>query len=194
MLFAKKQNTELDKFAELLEGGLTALFHERGEVDFSGKPQKNRRQIMESEGKMCADGMEKFNNEPTYVSAINFYTSKTDMEKKKTLGTIIIYVQQEYIAKLMKLLQYPPIDDESDDAMQDSCGTLCNIIAGRFKSEIASAGYIELEMSHFVSFRNTAFTGIAFCESEYDMYEIIFSIADKKRMVVEMTMGTVLKR
>jgi len=66
------------------------------------------------------------------------------------------------IEKLMKLLQYPPVDDESEDAMKDSCGTLCNIIAGRFKSEIVSAGYIELEMSHFRNFRNSSFEGISF--------------------------------
>jgi len=192
MLF-RKQNSELDIFTELLERGTIALFQER-EVKFAGPPKKEKRKIIEYDGRMRADGMEKFDNEPTYVSAVNFYASEKDMEKKNTLGALIVYVEQSYIAKMMRLLQYPPIDDESDDAMRDSCGTLCNIIAGRFKSEISKAGYVELEMSHFMNYKNNAFQGVNFCFSEYDMYQMDFSIENAKRLVIEMTMGPVPKR
>lgn len=193
-MFFKKQNAELDKFAELLVKGTRDLFEERGEIRFSSEPQTERRKIIESDGKLCADGMEQFNNEPTYISAINFYASKRDLDKKKTLGALIIYVQVEYIAKLMKLLQYPPVDDEDDDAMQDSCGTLCNILAGRLKTEVISAGYIDLEMSHFTNYRNTVHTGVDFCFSEYDMYKINFDIDKQKRLVMEISMGVVPRR
>ena len=94
----------------------------------------------------------------------------------------------------MKLLKYPPIDDESESALLDSCGTLCNILAGRFKSEIASAGYIELEMSHFSTFRNSAVPGVDFCASEFDLYTINFLIENEKRMVIDMSMGIVPTR
>ena len=191
MFFLGKKNKDLDKFADLLEQGTVALFNERGEVHFSKPPAKTRRKIIEFEGKMRADGMEKYDNEPTYVSAVNFYASEKDMAKKKTLGALIVYVQQDYIAKMMKMLKYPPIDDESDSAMQDSCGTLCNIISGRFKSEISSAGYIELEMSHFMNYRNSAFAGVDFCYNEFDMVEIAFEIDNVKRLVMDMTMGAV---
>ena len=193
-MFFKKQNSELDKFAELLNQGVVALFKERGEIKFTSDPVMERKRLIEFDGRMRADGMEKFENEPTYVSAVNFYANEKDMEKGKTLGALIIYVEQTYIAKLMKMLRYPPIDDESDDAMRDSCGTLCNIVSGRFKSEISSAGYIELEMSHFMNYRNSAFSGVNFCYNEYDKYIIDFEIDKKKRLVIEMTMGAVPKR
>ncbi len=193
MFFLGKKNKELDKFADLLEQGTVALFKERGDLRFSSDPVKSKRRIIEFEGKMRADGMEKFDNEPTYVSAVNFYASERDMEKKKTLGALVVYVEQSYIAKMMKLLKYPPIDDESDAAMQDSCGTLCNIISGRFKSEISSAGYIELEMSHFMNYRNSAFAGVDFCFNEFDMCEISFNLDNVKRLVIDMTMGAVPK-
>jgi len=192
-MFFKKQNSELDKFAAMLEKGTIDLFKER-EVSFSGAATKEKRKIIEYDGRMRADGMEKFDNEPTYVSAVNFYTSEADMEKQKTLGALIVYVEQSYIAKLMKMLQYPPIDDESDDAMRDSCGTLCNIIAGRFKSEIAQEGYVELEMSHFSNYRNSAFKGVSFCFSEFDVYQMNFDIDKTKRLVIEMTIGPVPKK
>jgi len=191
LFFLGKKNKELDKFADLLEQGTVALFNERGDVHFSKEPSKTRRKIIEFEGKMRADGMEKYDNEPTYVSAVNFYASEKDMAQKKTLGALIIYVQQDYISKMMKLLKYPPIDDESDTAMQDSCGTLCNIISGRFKSEISIAGYIELEMSHFINYRNSAFAGVDFCYNEFDMVEVVFEIDNVRRLVMDMTMGAV---
>lgn len=189
-----KQNAELDTFAELLIKSLIALFMERGELKFTNELKIKRHSITEYEGKMRADGMEKFDNEATYVSAVNFYASEKEMKKKKTLGALIVYVQQEYIAKLLKLLQYPPIDDESEDAMLDSCGTLCNIVSGHFKSAISASGYIELEMSHFMNYRNNAFLGVDFCYQEYDVVEIECEISGEKRLVVEMTMGIVPKR
>jgi len=193
-MFFGKQNQDLEKFADLLIKGVVALFKERGELIFTKDPVKERKSIIEFEGKMRADGMEKFNNEPTYVSAVNYYASEADMQKEKVLGALVIYVEQAYLPKLMKLLQYPPVDDESEEAMLDSCGTLSNIVAGRFKSEISSAGYIELEMSHFRTYRNSAFAGVVFCRNEYDMYTIDFEIAEKKRLVLEVSMGIVPTR
>jgi hypothetical protein len=192
MLF-NKQNPDLEKLADLLASGTVALFAER-EVQFSKPPTKTKEKIFDYEGKMRADGMEKFNNEPTYVSAVNYYATPADMGKKKALGALIVYVAQDYIATLMKHLKYPPVDDENENAMLDSCGTLGNIIAGHFKSEIASAGHIELEMSHFVTYRNAAVVGIDFCRNEFSMYRLEFEIDGKKRLVLEMTLGPVPKR
>lgn len=189
-----KQNPELEQFAILLEKSVSSLFSERNAEIKLKSPVKARKKIIEYDGKMRADGMEKFNNEPSYVSAINYFANKADMEKKKTLGTIIVYVEQSFMAKMMKLLQYPPVDDENEDALQDSCGTLCNIIAGRYKSEISKAGYIELEMSHFITARNTVVPGVNFCFSEFDRYEVAFDMDGAKRLVADITMGVVPKR
>ena len=192
MIFGK-QNTELERFADLLATGTVALFSER-ELRFSKPPEKQKRLIIDYEGKMRADGMEKFSNETTYVSAVNYYATQADMAKKRALGALIVYVEHSFVASLMKMLKYPMIDDESEKALLDSCGTLSNIIAGRFKSEISAGGYIELEMSHFMTYRNSAVVGIDFCPNEYFMFQNDFYIDGKKRLVLEMTMGTVPRR
>ena len=186
-----KKNSELESFANLLVKAIREMFWERAELKFSAMPKLERKNIIEYEKRMRVDGMEKFNHNPTFISTVNFYASELDMKKNKTLGALITYVEQSYIVELLKMLKYPPADDENEDAMKDCCGTLCNIIAGRFKSEVVAAGYIELEMSHFSNFRNTSFRGIDFCFNEFDKYEISFEIKGAKRLVVEMTMGTV---
>ncbi|MFP4472592.1 MAG: hypothetical protein ACLFPX_01805 [Candidatus Omnitrophota bacterium] len=192
MFFAKK-NKELDQFAELLKKGIIALFHERGKIKFSDLDVKQH-QIIEADGKMRANGIEKFPNTVTFVSAVNFYVSPEALEKKKTLGALIMYVPKDYLPMLMKKFQYPPVDDENEDAMLDSIGTLCNITAGRFKSEIKSAGYADLEMSHFINYKNNAVVGIPFCPAEYDYYQLIGSIEGEPRVILDMSMGVVPKR
>jgi len=94
---------------------------------------------------------------------------------------------------LLKLLKYPLADDEDLDALADCCGTLCNILAGAFKTAISKMGYLELEMSAFKSYRNKAISGVDFCYNERDKYEVSFFIKDQKRLVVEMSMGVLPK-
>lgn len=189
-----KQNADLEKFAVFLKEGTIALFMERGELSFSKPPVMERKTIIEYQGRMRADGMEKFDNQPTYVSCVNFYASNMDMQKKKTLGAMIVYVQQTYLSKLMRMLQYPTVDEDDEKAMLDSCGTLSNIVAGRFKSEVSKAGYVELEMSHFSNYRNSALDGVSFSPSEYDKFEIKFDLENATRLILEVSMGAVPRR
>lgn len=193
-LFGGKQNPELEQFANILNKAVVGLFQERGEITFTRPAEKQRKRIVEYNGRMRADGMDRFINQSTYVSVVNYYANSATMAKNKTLGALVVYVQQEYMPTMMKLLRYPPIDDESEKALLDSCGTLCNIIAGRYKSEISGDGYIELEMSHFQTYRNSAFDGVAFCFDEFDLYELTFEIDGKKRLMLDVSMGVVPKR
>jgi len=193
-VFFGAQNKDLAHHAELLKKGVIALFKERGDVVFSSPPELIHKQIIEFDGKIRADGIDKFNNEVAYVSAVNFYANQLEMEKGKTLGALITYVEKEYLSKLMKMLQYPPIDDDNEQALLDSIGTLCNIVSGRFKSEIKAAGYTDLEMSHFINYRNSAVVGINFSPKEYYYYELNCEIDGVRRLIIDMTMGVVPKR
>ena len=185
------QEDELSVLAALLAKNIADIFKEKG-VRLSQVPTLERKNILEYKGRMRADGMEKFNS-PTFVAAVNYFVSSRDMQKNNALGTVIVYIEQNYVPTIMKLLKYPSINEENDDALCDSAGTLANIIAGRFKSAVSANGYIELEMSPFMSYRNTAPNGVAFCFKEYDKYQIGVFIFDKKRLVVELTMGHIPK-
>ena len=184
---------ELQTLANTLAESVVAIFKEKGEMKFSKPPAPKLKSIIEYNGRMRADGMEKFNN-PTFVATVNFYLNAKEMEKHNALGAVVVYIEQGYVVDLLRLLKYPPVDDENMDALRDCCGTLCNIIAGRFKSAISSIGFIELEMSAFASYRNTAPRGVEFCFKEYNKYEIEFYITDIKRLVIEMTMAPIPKR
>lgn len=192
MFFGSKTNPRLEDFAKALQSSVEQLFRERNDIHFSQDAKLEKKLIIEYGGKMRAEGMEKF-NDPTFISAINYYLNKTDMEKNKAAGAIVTYIEQTYVTTLLKLLKYPLADDEDLDALADCCGTLCNIIAGAFKTEISRMGYIELEMSHFKSYRNKIISGVDFCYNERELYEISFFIKDQKRLVIEVTMGILPK-
>ena len=65
-LFTKK-NPELDKFAEILRKSVVALFNERGEIKFSTPPELTKKQIIEFDGKIRANGM----NDSTMTSPMS---------------------------------------------------------------------------------------------------------------------------
>ncbi|HOD12562.1 MAG TPA: hypothetical protein PLO93_03415 [Candidatus Omnitrophota bacterium] len=193
MFFAGSVNKDLDQFGQMLNRSVERMFLERNEIRFSKDPDMEKRLIIEYGGLMRADGLEKY-NESSFISYINYYLNAKDMEKNKAIGAIVVYIEQTYVATLLKLLKYPLADDEDLDALADCCGTLCNIIAGAFKTEISKAGYIELEMSHFTSYRNRAVVGVPFCFNEREKIESTFFIQNQKRLIVETTMGIVPKR
>jgi len=192
MFFGGKVNPNLEEFAKALSESVKQLFLERNNIKFSQEPTIERKVIIEYNGKMRAEGMEKF-NDPTFISAINYYLNAADMEKNKAVGVVITYIEQGFVTSLLKLLKYPLADDEDLDALADCCGTLCNILAGAFKTAISKMGYLELEMSAFKSYRNKAISGVDFCYNERDKYEVSFFIKDQKRLVVEMSMGVLPK-
>lgn len=183
---------ELFTLAVTLGGVITRMFRKTGHTELSTEPIIEKKPIIEFMRRMRVFGMEKFAT-PTFISTINYYVNVKDMEEHRALGVIIVYIEQDFVARLLRLLQYPLIDEDDEEALKDASGTLCNVIAGQFKSEIAQLGFIEVEMSHFSSYRNTAFHGVEFCMGQREKYEISFNIQEKKRLVVEMTMGSVPK-
>lgn len=193
MFFGGAVNKDLEKFGQILTKSVEAMFIERNSIHFSKDPELQKKLIIEYGGLMRADGMEKY-NEPTFISYINYYLNAKDMEKNKAIGAIVVYIEQSYVTGLLKLLRYPLADDEDLDALADCCGTLCNIIAGAFKTEISKEGYLELEMSHFTSYRNRAVVGVPFHFNEREKMELSFFLQNKKRLMIDMTMGIVPKR
>lgn len=184
------QAKELFYLATLLSNEVKEMLKEQGGIHLSRSPLLAQRPITEFVRRIRIDGMEKFNG-PTLVAFVNFYRNVKEMHKTKVLGALVFYVEEAYLPELLKKLQYPAIDYEDEAGLIDACGTLCNIVAGRFKSAMAKVGYKELEMSPFMSFKNTSINGVPFDPSQEFKQEISYEIDQRKRIVVELTMGPV---
>lgn len=187
---AKVDNTEeLLTLALLLATVIKNICKERGGLRLSQEPIIEKRDIIEFRQRMRIFSEEKFDL-TTVVSKINFYTNEKDMQKHNALGVIVIFLEKEYVPEFMQLMKYPDIEEEEEDAILDACGTFCNLIAGRFKTEIVKRGYADLFMSHFSNYLNTAYEGVEFSNEQVEKYMVSFYISGIKRIVVEMTMDT----
>lgn len=177
--------------AFLLAEVVKRILKKRAEVDLSSKPVLRTKPITEFMRRMRVNSFDKFEG-TTYISTVNFYFNENDMENHKALGAIVLYVPEDYIVKLLQKLNYPITDEEDQDALEDGCGTFCNLIAGNFKSGLLQLGYAELEMSHFSSFRNEILNGVEYhYPYEKEKYEISFEIGGQKSIVAELTLGPV---
>jgi hypothetical protein len=150
------------------------------------------RPIVDFMHKMRVSSLEKF-EQTTFISLLHFYKNPRDMELQDPIGLIILYIPEDYIDELLKKLDYPMDDDDDEEALEAACGTICNLIGGNFKSGLTQLGYQELEMSHFSSYQNQIFDGVAYCKSRPEKYEISYEIKGEKKMVIDFNMGKIPK-
>lgn len=155
-------------------------------VDFNLKP------IVEFKNRMRVSSLDKFDG-ITYVSVVYFFLNEDLQKENKPVGTLVIYMEDEYLEELLRKLDYPKIDVDDQDAVEDACGTICNLIAGNFKSGLTQLGYQELMMSHFRSFRTEVVNGVEYDFTQKQKYEIGFEVRDHRRIVVELVMGKIPK-
>mgnify|MGYP003394128074 CR=1 FL=1 len=155
-------------------------------VDFNLKP------IVQFKNRMRVSSLDKFDG-ITYVSVVYFYLNEALKEENKPVGTLVIYMEDEYLEDLLRKLDYPKVDVDDEAAVEDACGTICNLIAGNFKSGLTQLGYQELMMSHFSSFRTEIVNGVEFDPTQKQKYEVGFEVRDRLRIIAELVMGKVPK-
>lgn len=178
--------------ALLLSEVVKRTLEQKAGIELSSHPEIEKVPIVDFMKRMRVWGLDKF-KENTFISTVNMYSSKEDMDKDKALGAIVLYMEGEFIPYLFKRLGYPDIDDQEEQDIEDAIGTFCNLIAAKFKQGIIQIGYKELEMSHFSSYQDQVSGGVAYDSSQDFKYELSFYIRDVKRIVVDLTMATIPK-
>ena len=174
--------------AILLAEVVRRILKKRAEIDLSNKPIFQIKPVTEFRKRIRASALGKFEG-TTYIGSVNYYIDQESMENAKAVGAVIVYIGEEYIAKLLQKLNYPISDEDNQEAMEDACGTFCNLIAGNFKSGLTQLGFVELVMSPYSTYLNEIVNGIPYSTYETQLYEISFEIGGKKRIVAELTMG-----
>ena len=178
--------------ALLLSEVVKRTLSQKAGIELSGHPEIKKVPIVDFMRRMRVWGLDKF-KENTFISTVNMYESKEDMDKDKVLGAIVLYMEGEFIPYLFKRLGYPDIDDEEEQDIEDAIGTFCNLIAAKFKQGIIQIGYKELEMSHFSSYQGEVSGGVAYDSNQDFKYQISFDIRYVKRIVVDLTMAPIPK-
>lgn len=174
----------------VLTVSIKKMLNVKGGIYLSAEPELLQKPIIEFGKRMRVDGLEKFGDR-TVFSAVKFYRDGTCLDRDEPVGVLIVFIPVAYIPRLLKMLEYPLIDEDDDELVLDACGTIVNLIAGHFIKEVVEKGYGHLQMSHFESYINSALNGISFPLGEEKKYEIDFEINSQKRVVVEFVLGDV---
>jgi len=187
-----KNQEEFDPqvIATTMMGCAQETFEKMCNVTFSKSPEFIEKEIIEYEGRMRTFGQEKFNG-PCYISALNFYLDNKDYKAKHACGVMVVYIEEEANEKLVRALGQPELDPEDEEIILDTCGEFCNVIAGQFKNELRSFGYIDLVISAPIKYRNDVPQGVDFPYSESKYYELSFHIWKERLIVLETVMAPV---
>jgi len=169
------------------------IFFEKSKTKFTSEPLLEKKHVVYYDGRMRVDAMEKF-NVTTVCSVIEFAASEEALKKREYILTLIVYLEKEFLAEFLSLLQYPYLDIDDDDELKDGCGTLGNLIAGQYKREMAALGYDDFTMSHFESYLNSVKEGIDIPKGATDKYEITFEVEGIKHLVVELVTPPVIPK
>ena len=188
ILLREDHSSALFTMSLALAVAVRKIFREKAQMKFSREPIIEKKPITQFMRRMRVDPMEKF-NAPTVVAIIHFYKTHKEMDIGKPTGVLLTYIELAYLTHLLKLMEYPEIDDDDEEQVEDACGAVCNIIAGYFKSELVELGYPQLEMSAFVSYINSVVNGVDFPAKAVNKYEVNYEINGQKRLVTEMVMS-----
>ncbi len=176
--------------ALMLAEVIKRILERKAEIQLSGPSQFIRKPISEFMKKMRVSSVEKFDT-ATYIATINFFKDYTDFNEGRPVGTLILYIEGNYIGELMAKLKYTLEDEDDQNELEAACGTFCNLIAGNFKSGLAQLGYPGLEMSHFSTYHNDVFEGVPYPVEQKEKYEIAFEIKGKIKIYADLIMGKI---
>ncbi len=192
ILLREDHSSALFTMSLALAVAVRKILHEKARLQVSREPIIEKKPITQFMRRMRVDPMEKF-NAPTVVAIIHFYKTYEEMDLGKPTGVLLSYIELAYLSRLLKLMEYPEIDDDDEEQVEDACGAVCNIIAGYFKNELIDLGYPHLEMSAFVSYINSVENGVEYPLKALNKYEVNYEIDGRKRLVTEMVMSPMIR-
>lgn len=150
--------------------------------------------IVEYDGRMRAMGLERLDS-PCYVSAVNFYLSKADMDRRnKPKGAMVLYMETETAGKLFKAAEIPFADDEDDASMTTACGQFAQMVADALNSELSAKGYAALVPSKPQNYKNSVMGGVEFSPDQKTKHEITFVYFKHKAIGVDLTLAPIPKK
>ena len=181
------ENQGLFDLSCILISAVKMVLRQKGDIYLSSDPVVHEKGIVQFAQRMRIDGLEKFNAR-TVIATVNFFLDKDRMVQEGASGALILYIPEDYVARLMWLMDYGRINEDDDRELLESGGAVANLISGAFVKELSANGYGHLQMSHFATYMNNVVNGVDFSAQENVKHEIEFFIRGDKKLVAELTM------
>ena len=177
----------------IITGFIEELITTKGNLVATKPFETATRSIDAYENRMRIKATDKF-DVAVYIAATNFYLNQADMHAHRPRGAMVIYMDTEVADKIFKAAGLQVPYDEDDGSMEELCGTLCQSIANAFKERLAAAGFISLEVSTPVVYKNTILEGVEFSKDQKEKQEISFYFLKHKALVIDWTLAPIPKK
>ena len=187
------EQKDLEALATSLMSAAEEILSKMNNMIATEAPQSKIIDIVEYNGRMRANGMDKF-NAPSFVSVINYYLNQGDMDKHKAKGALVLYVASENASKLYKALGSPVSEDEDDSSMMGANAKFCNLLAQNFKNELTKINYADLVMSTPHNYKNLVMHGVEYSKDQKTKIELSFFYWKQKTIVIELTLASIPRK
>lgn len=177
----------------ILTGIIEDVITKAGNLPSTKPPEIATKTIDEYDDRMRIKATDKF-DVAVYIAAVNFYLNKPDMQAHRARGAMIVYMDIEVADKLFKAAGLKVPYDEDDESMMGLCGNLTKTIANSFKEQLASSGYVSLEVSEPAVYKNSISEGVEFSKEQDEKQEISFFFLKHKALVIEWTMAPIPRK
>lgn len=180
---------ELAPVGEALSAAVKSAFNDQYGIEFTEGPTVEEKDLIDDRDNMRTLGLDKF-NAPCYISAVSYAVSEEAKQKDEYVGTLVLYINDEIIERVMKRSSEQRIDIEDEGAVVEGMGPVMAQVAKAFEQALSSKGFSGLIASDPVNGRNDLAEGVPFHQSQYSLVEASCDVSRSKGIVLAATMAT----
>lgn len=180
------QNSEVaDNLKRLVEDTLT----NKCNAGLTEETAVDEREIVEYDGRMRVGSLEKFNG-PCYTVGFNLFTSEDNEKRGVPAGTLIYFVDEDSVERLLKSLEFRGFDEEDQGFVIEHLGQFFKSVSEDYAERVGGMGYGRLMVSEPTASKNNLPDGMSIPYDSTHYHELSFHFWKKKSMVVDVVMSS----
>lgn len=182
------ENTQNSAIADSLKQLVEDTLVKKCNAGLTEDTAVEEREIIEYDGRMRVGSLEKFNG-PCYTVGFNFFSSEGDQNKGLATGTIIYFVEEESVERLLKSLEFRGFDEEDQGFVLEHLGQFFQSVSQDYAERMSTMGYGRLLVSDPTASKNNLPDGMTIPVNSSHYHELSFYLWKKKAMVIDLVMA-----
>lgn len=182
------ENTQNPAVADSLKNLIEETLVNKCNAGLTENTAVDEREIVEYDGRMRVGSLEKFNG-PCYTVGFNLFASEDSQKKGLPTGTLIYFVEEESVERLLKSLEYRGFDEEDQGFILEHLGQFFQSVSEDYAERMGGMGYGRLLVSPPTAYKNNLPDGMTFPLDSSHYHELSFHLWKKKAMVVDLVMA-----
>ncbi len=182
------ENIQTSEVADNLKALVEDTLLKKCNAELTDDTQIVERDIIEYDGRMRVGSLEKFNG-PCYTVGFNLFDSESNQKRGIPAGTVIFFVDEECVERLLKSLEFRGFDEEDQGFVLEHLGQFFQSISEDYAERIGGMGYGRLMVSPPTASKNNLPDGMSIPHTSTQYHELSFHMWKKKAMVIDLVVA-----